>query len=108
MTENKPHIDVCVCTYRRPEMLRKLLGALEPQQTGGLFSYAIVVADNDYAESGRSVTREFADRLHIPVTYCVEPKQNIALARNRALEDTCGDFVAFIDDDEFPTEQWLL
>jgi len=38
----------------------------------------------------------------------VEPRQNIALARNKAIENADGDFVAFIDDDEFPTKHWLL
>ena len=38
----------------------------------------------------------------------MEPKQNIALARNKAVENAKGDFVAFIDDDEFPTDRWLL
>src|SRR5262249_13059456 len=40
--------------------------------------------------------------------YCVEPQQNIALARNKAFENADGDFVAFIDDDEFPAKYWLL
>jgi glycosyltransferase involved in cell wall biosynthesis len=37
----------------------------------------------------------------------VEPRQNIALARNKAIENAVGDFVAFIDDDEYPTHRWL-
>jgi succinoglycan biosynthesis protein ExoM len=43
-----------------------------------------------------------------PVCYCVEPRQNIALARNKAIEKATGEFVAFIDDDELPTSSWLL
>src|SRR4029450_12464401 len=35
------------------------------------------------------------------------PEQNIALARNKALEHEKGEFVAFIDDDEFPIGNWL-
>ena len=37
----------------------------------------------------------------------MEPEQNIALARNKALEHADGDFVAFIDDDEFPVKDWM-
>jgi len=44
----------------------------------------------------------------LDVVYCVEPRQNIALARNKAVENAQGDFIAFIDDDEFPTPRWLL
>jgi len=38
----------------------------------------------------------------------VEQQQNIALTRNKAIENADGDFIAFIDDDEFPTQGWLL
>ena len=44
----------------------------------------------------------------IQVVYCIEPEQNIALARNRAVANARGDFVAFIDDDEIPIRQWLV
>src|SRR5262249_31378926 len=40
--------------------------------------------------------------------YFVEPEKNLALARNRAVEGAQGNFVAFIDDDEFPSSDWLL
>src|ERR1051325_8420557 len=39
---------------------------------------------------------------------CVEPRQNIALARNMAVANAKGDFIAFIDDDELPGGEWLL
>jgi glycosyltransferase involved in cell wall biosynthesis len=38
----------------------------------------------------------------------VESRQNIAMARNKAVSSATGDFIAFIDDDEFPQERWLL
>jgi glycosyltransferase involved in cell wall biosynthesis len=54
------------------------------------------------------VVADFAATSKVDVKYCVEPQQNIALARNKTIENSSGDFVAFIDDDEFPTKQWLL
>jgi succinoglycan biosynthesis protein ExoM len=38
----------------------------------------------------------------------MEPTPNIALARNKVVSQTRGDFLAFIDDDEFPAKDWLL
>lgn len=105
--ERGPSVTVCICTYRRPDQLRRLLVALASQDTTRRFSYSIVVADNDHCESARHVVEEFRATSAVAVTYCVEPEQNIALVRNRALEYAVGDFVAFIDDDEFPTEDWL-
>jgi len=102
------HICVCVCTYRRPELLSRLFEGLAEQHTDGLFSYSIVIADNDYLELGRPVVEAFASGSPVAVRYYVEPRQNIALARNRAIENAHGDFVALIDDDEFPEKDWLL
>jgi len=101
------HIDVCICTYKRPALLRRTLDALAVQETDGRFTYSIVVVDNDRLRSAESVVSDFATRSTIPAAYALEPRQNIALARNRAIDHSTGEYVAFIDDDEFPTKRWL-
>lgn len=101
------HISVCICTHRRPELLGRLLEALRRQEGDRRFTWSIVVADNDPTESARAVVAAFADRTSIPVRYCVEPRRNIARARNKAVEHATGNFVAFIDDDEEPFPDWL-
>ena len=102
------HVCVCICTYRRPVLLARLLEALAGQETDGAFTYSIVVADNDAARSSEPTVRAFAASTALSVRYSVEPRQNIALARNKAIESAEGDFVAFIDDDECPPPRWLL
>jgi len=104
MTNEMQHISVCICTYKRPHFLKRLLEELACQDTSGLFTYSIVVADNDHLQSAKAVVGDFAAASSIPITYCVEPRQNIALAQNKAIENANGGFVAFIDDDEFPTK----
>jgi succinoglycan biosynthesis protein ExoM len=102
------HISVCVCTYKRPALLKRLLAELDRQQTDGLFTFSIVVADNDEAKSAEATIIEFCLSSVTPVKYCVQPRQNIALARNKAVENADGEYLAFIDDDEFPAPDWLL
>lgn len=102
-----PHISVCVCTYKRPHLLERLLKELVRQETAGLFTYSIAVADNDEARSAEAAVEGFRMVCEVPITYCVEPKRNIALARNKVVSNADGEFVAFIDDDEFPAPLWL-
>ena len=71
------------------------------------FHYSIIVVDNDRNESARDVVQSFANDVSVDVSYCVEPVQNIALVRNRAVANGEGEFVALIDDDEIPSERWL-
>lgn len=105
--EGVPHISVCVCTYKRPLLLKRLLTELASQLTGGLFTYSIVIADNDREQSAAAVLAEFRSVSAIQVEYVVEPRQNIALARNAVIANAKGEFIALIDDDEFPISTWL-
>jgi glycosyltransferase involved in cell wall biosynthesis len=102
------HISVCICTYKRPHLLKRLLEELGRQETEGLFTYDIVVADNDRLQTAKPTVDQFAAILPIKIIYCVQPLQNISLARNKALEYAKGDYIAFFDDDQFPIPDWLL
>ena len=105
---DSPHISVCVCTFKRPAFLADLLRGLLTQTTEEKFTYSIVLVDNDRHESGRSTADQFRSERPEAISYFVEPEQSIALARNRAATQATGDYVAFIDDDEVPIEDWLL
>jgi cellulose synthase/poly-beta-1,6-N-acetylglucosamine synthase-like glycosyltransferase len=89
-------------------MLARLLDALHDQRTDGQFCYSIVVVDNDARQTAREVVTSFARSSGILVAYGVQPEKNIALARNTALQMAAGEYVACIDDDEFPRSDWLL
>lgn len=108
MNTSGDHICVCICTYKRPQLLQRLLEGLRSQSTDGRFTYSIVVVDNDRSRTAEPVVSDFAHASSIPVRYFVESQQNIALARNKAIENADGNYVAFIDDDEFPIRNWLL
>ncbi|WP_158748499.1 glycosyltransferase family 2 protein [Acidobacterium sp. S8] len=108
MTYQQPHISVCICTYKRPELLRRALEAACMQRKDDLFTFTIVVVDNDKNESGREIAAQMALECRVPINYVVEARQGIALARNKAVESATGNFVAFMDDDELPIQEWLL
>jgi succinoglycan biosynthesis protein ExoM len=100
-------ISVCVCTFRRPDGLAALLrGLAEQKDTGGEFE--VVVVDNDAAGSARTIMTR-AQKLFpaLPIRYAIEPRQNIALARNLTVRLASGRYLAFIDDDETPSPDWL-
>ena len=108
MSDNTVHISICVCTYRRPELLKRLLTALSLLETESLFSFSVVIADNDYQQSAKQLVSEFVSGSSMDIQYCVEPRKSISYARNKSLEYAKGDAIAFIDDDEVPTKHWLF
>lgn len=99
-------IDVCIATFKRPLLLATLLASLRRQDLRGI-GLRIVVVDNDREQSARAAVDAFRDGSPLEVVYDVEPRQNIALARNRAMSHVQADYFAFIDDDESASPRWL-
>jgi succinoglycan biosynthesis protein ExoM len=89
-------------------MIHKLLGSLQNQITENLFTYSAVVVDNDSSQSAHDTVTDWKQKSVIEIDYFCEPIQNIALARNKAVANGKGNFIAFIDDDEFPESTWLI
>ena len=100
-------VSVCICTFRRPELLSALLDSIVNQVPDPAFRVEVVIVDNDRQRSAEPVARRFERRAHVAVVYDCEPEQNISLARNRAIRNASGSLVAFLDDDERPVQGWL-
>ena len=47
-------ISICTCTFRRPALLTRLRAGLDALVTDGLFTFPVVMVDNDRAESVRA------------------------------------------------------
>jgi glycosyltransferase involved in cell wall biosynthesis len=77
-------------------------------ETGGLFTYSVVIIDNDCEGSAKRTIEDISSNISIGLEYYIQPQRNIALARNMAIQKARGDYVAFIDDDEFPVSSWLF
>jgi succinoglycan biosynthesis protein ExoM len=99
-------VSICVATYARPQGLARLLGSLVRLKLPEGLRYELIVVDNDAAGSAAAVIQRYVDAL--PIRAFVEPEQNIACARNRALAAARGEWLAFLDDDESACEDWLV
>ncbi len=108
ISSSNDHISICICTYKRPDMLELLLSRLAQIETHNLFTYEIVVVDNDANQSACPAVCKTKQSSPVRINYFVEPEQNIALARNKAVDNAQGNFIAFLDDDELPVRQWLF
>jgi N-acetylglucosaminyldiphosphoundecaprenol N-acetyl-beta-D-mannosaminyltransferase len=100
---------ICVATYNRPAMLTKLLESINNADRPANLQIDLRIVDNDKEGSGRTAVdnfRKVAKDLG-EISYTIEPRQNIAHARNAALELGPADIYVFVDDDEFVEKQWL-
>ncbi len=99
-------VDLCVCTFQRPE-LAGALASLARQDWPKGHAGRIIVIDNDDTPSAEALVARFAETAPLPVLYLHRPGRNIALARNAALEASDADLLAFLDDDEVAAPDWI-
>lgn len=102
---NPPEISVVVCTFRNPQLLQKTLESLARQSLPAE-SYEIIVVDNNSQDETERIVREMqasVSNLH----YIVETKQGLSHARNRGIDESKADLIAYTDDDAEPAPQWL-
>jgi len=108
------HIVIGIPTYKRPEMLEKLIRSIYSCEVKRklLKSIDIVVVDNDAEKSAEKISlglkKECPELFSFHYYNC--PKKGLALVRNEILDKALEfrpDLIAFIDDDEYPSRYWL-
>ncbi len=97
---------VIVPTRNRSAKIRKCLEGLQRQTQ---HDFEIIVVDDGSIDDTREYLQSFVtDRpdidfhsRHHPIALGANP------SRNRAIQESCGEFVAFLDDDCVPQSDWL-
>jgi succinoglycan biosynthesis protein ExoM len=103
-------VAICVCTFRRPIMLRACLDSLARQRVDPDLDVSIVVVDNEEHPAACARVGGFAEDCPFPVHYIHEPRRGIAAARNAALNEAMrigANWIAMLDDDETADPDWL-
>jgi len=98
-------LDVCICTFRRPSLIATIQ-SIAAQDVRDKIALRIVIADNDETPTARPWI-EAATSIGIPIAYVHAPSRNISKARNACLDAAETRWIAFIDDDEVATSDWL-
>ncbi|MEE9416235.1 MAG: glycosyltransferase family 2 protein [Acidimicrobiales bacterium] len=108
MTPPVPSLAVGVITYRRPDRLERLLASLAtialPTQ---MRLETIVIVDNDAEGSAKLTVDRWLDRIP-GLNYVSETSTGLSVARNKAIDSAASDWIAFIDDDEEASRDWLI
>lgn len=100
-------VDICICTFRRPDLLRKTIESLLTLDNDSECDKRIIIIDNDEDESAKDVVNYMASTSKTEIVYFVEKQRGISYARNKAFDILDADFLAFVDDDEIVAKWWL-
>ena len=94
-------ISIVIPTYGRSSYLKKTLANVLNQEVK---SFEVLLVDNNPDNETINVRKEITDhRLKI----LRETKKGSNVARNRGINEAQGEYIAFLDDDAVPQENWL-
>jgi len=101
---SSPALDIAICTHNRAGQLTRCLESLRrlgiPDAASAV---SVLVIDN---APGDERTLRAVEKLP-GVRYCMEPKPGLDFARNRAIQESCAELLAFLDDDVVVDSYWL-
>jgi len=113
---DKKLISICIATYKRPDLLKKLIDSVFGQKLPDSFPYkvSVLVCDNDQSLSAKAVAEACA-AMSRPVwmedlAYLECREKGLANVRNFLVDaalEAKSDFILFVDDDEYVTDSWL-
>lgn len=99
------------CTYKRPQGMARLIDHLGDAVRRLGEPVRLIVVDNDGGDAAvAALAAERADAAGLALQFVVEPRPGISAARNAvfAAADAAGiRLLAMIDDDEWPSPDWL-
>ncbi len=98
-------VSVAIITCKRPAALLRLLHSLDQLTTSA--ELELVVVDNDSTQTAGPSLAAYSGKHRLVTVH--EPISGIPYARNAALKacSTNSDYIAFLDDDEEVTPNWL-
>ena len=99
-----PEITVAICTRDRPDDLARALDSIAAQEYPRLRTLVVDNAPSD--DRTRRLVSELARTREID--YVLEPRKGLSWARNRALDASDSEIVAWADDDECCDPWWAV
>ncbi|ELY95665.1 glycosyltransferase AglE [Natrialba hulunbeirensis JCM 10989] len=99
-TEN-PFVSIIIPVYNDPEGIRSCLTALQSQAYPET-QFEVLVVDNGSTDGTRDVIRDFSVQLLVE-----DEVQGSYAARNKGIEASDGDVLAFVDADCTPEPEWV-
>ena len=104
--DRKPLITIAIATFNRSGLLKRALESLCALHLSDEYQMEIVVIDNGSTDDTRETVQSMSSQP-IPIRWVFEERAGLPFARNRAVHEALGEWIAFFDDDQLVVANWL-
>lgn len=98
-------VSVCIATWKRADKLKEIVLLLE-KQTLSQEEYEIIIVDSKSPDHTSQVVKSLQD-IYKNIIYVWDAKNILATKRNVGVENARGKVVVFMDDDVYPTADFV-
>jgi glycosyltransferase involved in cell wall biosynthesis len=101
-------ISLVICTYNREKYLYSAMKNIA-ENNFPFSEYEIVLINNNSTDNTEKECERFSkDFPQVNFSYFVEKNQGLSFARNRGIDESCGEILVFLDDDSFVGNDYLM
>ena len=101
-------LELIICTYNHADLLDRVLETIAQQQTTTNIKWQVLVVNNNCTDNTKDVIDKHLKSDQIPnLRQVIEPIQGLNHARRCGVENTTGDWLAFVDDDCLLAYDWV-
>jgi glycosyltransferase involved in cell wall biosynthesis len=105
LTEQPLRLTVAICTWNRCQSLRQTLDGFTRMAPPRDARWELLVVNNNCTDATDDVIRQYESRL--PLRRAAESTPGLSHARNRAVQESTGDYIIWTDDDVTVVPNWL-
>ncbi|NEQ54986.1 MAG: glycosyltransferase family 2 protein [Leptolyngbya sp. SIO3F4] len=102
-------LSVVVPTYNGAGRISEVLDRLSRQQVNEDIGWNVLVVDNNSSDLTAEIVKQYQQSwpAKSSLGYVFEQQQGLAFARQAGVENSNGELVAFLDDDNWPPVDWV-
>jgi glycosyltransferase involved in cell wall biosynthesis len=100
---------VAIPTYNGASRLPQVLERLRQQVNAENLAWEIIIVDNNSKDNTAEIVQQYQANwpIEYPLRYFFEAEQGIAFSRERAVQEARGELIGFLDDDNWPDNNWV-
>jgi len=109
--QEEPTVDftVAIRVYNSGDRIAEILEKLLHQTDTEEINWEIVIVDNNSTDNTAQIIQQYQAQWCKPYSlrYFLETRQGAVFARARAIREAKGQYIGFLDDDNFPCSTWV-